>query len=213
VTTSDGFLKLFDFHKATMILSFRSFFAGFTSLCWSFDGRFIATGGQDDAVNVWDIENRRLVFRGEGHNSWVSSVAFDNVASMQRPDFYRFYSGGHDGRLVIWEMSPEAIAPITNRRSTPMDHITEGPIPYPARGEIPYLDNVLEVKISSDPIHCVVVEDTNIFVGDSGGLIFQYIVKDDELPTPSTPEQDAEVDPEEEAVPEERKTGETKQSV
>lgn len=38
----------------------------------SMDGKYILTGGEDDLVQVWSMENRKVVAWGEGHNSWVS---------------------------------------------------------------------------------------------------------------------------------------------
>lgn len=36
------------------------------------DGKYILTGGEDDLVQVWSMEDRKVVAWGEGHNSWVS---------------------------------------------------------------------------------------------------------------------------------------------
>jgi len=38
----------------------------------SMDGKYILTGGEDDLVQVWSMEERKVVAWGEGHNSWVS---------------------------------------------------------------------------------------------------------------------------------------------
>ena len=38
----------------------------------SMDGKYILTGGEDDLVQVWSMEDRKVVAWGEGHNSWVS---------------------------------------------------------------------------------------------------------------------------------------------
>ena len=35
------------------------------------DGKYILTGGEDDLVQVWSMEDRKVVAWGEGHNSWV----------------------------------------------------------------------------------------------------------------------------------------------
>lgn len=37
----------------------------------SMDGKYILTGGEDDLVQVWSMEDRKVVAWGEGHNSWV----------------------------------------------------------------------------------------------------------------------------------------------
>lgn len=36
------------------------------------DSKYILTGGEDDLVQVWSMEDRKVVAWGEGHNSWVS---------------------------------------------------------------------------------------------------------------------------------------------
>ena len=41
--------------------------------CFSVDGKYILTGGEDDLVTVWSMEDRKVVAWGEGHNSWVKS--------------------------------------------------------------------------------------------------------------------------------------------
>lgn len=38
------------------------------------DGKYILTGGEDDLVQVWSMEDRKVVAWGEGHGSWVSVV-------------------------------------------------------------------------------------------------------------------------------------------
>lgn len=38
----------------------------------SMDGKYVLTGGEDDLVQVWSMEDRKVVAWGEGHNSWVS---------------------------------------------------------------------------------------------------------------------------------------------
>lgn len=45
---------------------------GFAINSLSSDGKYILTGGEDDLVQVWSTEERKIVACGEGHNSWVS---------------------------------------------------------------------------------------------------------------------------------------------
>lgn len=42
------------------------------------DGKYILTGGEDDLVQVWSMEDRKVVAWGEGHNSWVRFLS-DNL--------------------------------------------------------------------------------------------------------------------------------------
>ena len=46
-------------------------------MAWSPDGRYIATGGEDDLVSIYGMAESELVAWGEGHSSWVMQVAFD----------------------------------------------------------------------------------------------------------------------------------------
>lgn len=84
-------------------------------VCWSPDGRYIVTGGQDDLVSIWSFHDRRIVARCEGHHSWVSNVAFDPWRCDDRT--YRFGSVGNDCRLLLWDFSvgmlhkPKAVRP------------------------------------------------------------------------------------------------------
>ncbi|KAI9230885.1 MAG: catabolite repression protein creC, partial [Piptocephalis tieghemiana] len=103
VTSMDGTLKLIDFVEERLTDVFRGYFGALTCLSWSPDGRYIITGGQDDLVSVWSAKERRLVTRGEGHRSWVSSVAFD--PTLCTADRYRFGSVGEDSFLCFWDFS------------------------------------------------------------------------------------------------------------
>ena len=72
-------------------------------VCWSPDGKYVLTGGQDDLVSIWSLAERRLVARCPGHHSWVTAVAFDTWRCDDRN--YRFGSVGEDRRLLLWDFS------------------------------------------------------------------------------------------------------------
>ena len=55
----------------------KSYFGGLMTCSWSPDGRFIATGGEDDLITVWSFSQQCVVARGSSHKSWVSDIAFD----------------------------------------------------------------------------------------------------------------------------------------
>jgi WD40 repeat protein len=55
----------------------RSYFGGLLCLAWSPDYKLIATGGEDDLLTVYSVQEKRVLCRGQGHKSWVSQVAFD----------------------------------------------------------------------------------------------------------------------------------------
>ena len=82
---------------------YTSYYGGFTCVCWSPDGKYILTGGQDDLVSIWSLRERRIVARCPGHHSWVTCVAFDPWRCDERN--YRFGSVGEDRRLLLWDFS------------------------------------------------------------------------------------------------------------
>jgi WD40 repeat protein len=69
---------------------------GVKSVSFSPDGRFLASGGADGVVRMWDIESGREVRRME-HGDWVQSVSFS-------PDGRFLASGGRDGVVRVWEV-------------------------------------------------------------------------------------------------------------
>ncbi len=72
-------------------------------ICWSPDGKYVLTGGQDDLVSIWSLGERRIVARCPGHQSWVTAVAFDPWRCDDRN--YRFGSVGEDRRLLLWDLN------------------------------------------------------------------------------------------------------------
>jgi len=72
-------------------------------VCWSPDGKYILTGGQDDLISIWSFSEKTIVARCQGHQSWVAAVAFDPWRCDDRN--YRFGSVGEDCRLLLWDFS------------------------------------------------------------------------------------------------------------
>ncbi|KAF9889392.1 hypothetical protein FE257_007293 [Aspergillus nanangensis] len=103
VVLEDGTLRVMDYLQEEVLDIFRSYYGGLISVCWSPDGKYIVTGGQDDLVTIWSLPERKIVARCQGHNSWVSTVAFDPWRCDERN--YRFGSVGDDCRLLLWDFS------------------------------------------------------------------------------------------------------------
>ena len=72
-------------------------------MCWSPDGMYVLTGGQDDLLSIWSLPDRQIVARCQGHDSWVTAVAFDPWRCDDRN--YRFGSVGDDCKLLLWDFS------------------------------------------------------------------------------------------------------------
>ncbi|XP_019327487.1 PREDICTED: LOW QUALITY PROTEIN: symplekin, partial [Aptenodytes forsteri] len=75
--SQDGCLRVFHFDSMLLQGMMKSYFGGLLCVCWSPDGRYVVTGGEDDLVTVWSFAEGRVVARGHGHKSWVNAVAFD----------------------------------------------------------------------------------------------------------------------------------------
>ncbi|QDS72183.1 hypothetical protein FKW77_004830 [Venturia effusa] len=103
VASEDGCLRIIDYHEEQLLDQFISYYGGIICVCWSPDGRYILTGGQDDLVSIWSLTDSALVARCQGHNSWVTAVAFDPWRCDERN--YRFGSVGEDCRLLLWDFS------------------------------------------------------------------------------------------------------------
>ncbi|KAI9794645.1 MAG: hypothetical protein M1816_004532 [Peltula sp. TS41687] len=101
--SEDGTLRIIDYLHEKLLDVYPSYYGGFIAVCWSPDGKYILTGGQDDLVSVWSLTERRIVARCEGHSSWVSGVAFDPWRCDERN--YRFGSVGEDCKLLLWDFN------------------------------------------------------------------------------------------------------------
>lgn len=102
--SQDGFMRCFDYDRMELVGSFRSYFGGLLCVTWSPDSKYILCGGEDDLVTLWSMKEKRIVARGQGHNSWVNCVQFDPY--LCSPDgCYRFGSVGQDTQLCLWDMN------------------------------------------------------------------------------------------------------------
>lgn len=125
VVSEDGSFRIIDFLKEKLLHLYMSYYGGMLCVCWSPDGKYIVTGGQDDLVSIWSLEDSMLVARCQGHNSWVTAVQFDPWRCDDRN--YRIGSVGEDCRLLLWDFSvgmlhrPRAVCPPTLDRISTTD--------------------------------------------------------------------------------------------
>lgn len=59
-------------------------------------GRWLASGGEDRTVRVWDAESGNVIAELKGHEDSVFCVGWS-------PNGRQLASGGRDGRLIVWD--------------------------------------------------------------------------------------------------------------
>ncbi|KAI8618925.1 WD40-repeat-containing domain protein [Chytriomyces sp. MP71] len=106
ITSLDGSLRVLDFAQDKLLDTCNSYFGGLLCCAWSPDGKFVATGGEDDLVTVWTFGGR-IVARCQGHSSWVTGVAFDAYNCTERN--YRIGSVSEDTKLCLWDFSSSSL--------------------------------------------------------------------------------------------------------
>ncbi|MBS0210231.1 MAG: protein kinase [Planctomycetes bacterium] len=82
---------------ALSITELKAHTAAVHALSFSPDGRRLATGGLDNAINIWDVAAGKLLKSLRGHAGQVRSCCFS-------PDGKYVLSGGHDGQVKLWDV-------------------------------------------------------------------------------------------------------------
>lgn len=67
------------------------------SVCFSPDGKFLATGAEDKIIRIWDLATRTIVKYLKGHEQDIYSLDFF-------PDGTRLVSGSGDRTVRIWDI-------------------------------------------------------------------------------------------------------------
>jgi WD40 repeat protein len=72
-----------------------------TTLAFSPDGRWLASGSWDKTIKIWDVDAGREVQALAGHTHHIYSVAFD-------PRGRWLASGSEDGTIRMWRLRQAA---------------------------------------------------------------------------------------------------------
>ncbi|KAI0824524.1 WD40 repeat-like protein [Trametes gibbosa] len=68
------------------------------------DGKYLASGGKDRRVGIWDVEKNEWVKGFAGHRDCISALAFRKAPpSLQTPT--QLYSGSYDRTLKLFDLS------------------------------------------------------------------------------------------------------------
>ncbi|CAK5265091.1 unnamed protein product [Mycena citricolor] len=196
--SEDGCLRVIDALAEQLVDCYASYFGALTCVAWSPDGRFILTGGQDDLLTIFSPWEQRVIARCQGHSSFVSAVAFDELRCDGRT--YRFGSVGEDNKLILWDFSSGALhrpkfQPTHQQRMSMASTVSlalrrdrstiflptgeETPFPRyhpaPSRNEIAVVQPCLIKPVDSDILATVVFLPRSILTSTRAGLIKLWI--------------------------------------
>ncbi|CAD6270380.1 unnamed protein product [Miscanthus lutarioriparius] len=194
-------VKLFEsfrFSKEQLIFGGRSYYGALLCCTWSSDGKYLLTGGEDDLVQVWGMDDRKIVAWGEGHNSWVSGVAFDSYWSPPSSDgngenVYRFGSVGQDTQLLLWDLAlDEIVVPLRHPSSASPTFSSGSPSahwdnacpptgvlqPSPRTRDVPKLSPLVAHRVHADPLSGLVFTNESILTICREGLIKIWVRPD-----------------------------------
>jgi len=90
------------------------------SVAFSPDGRYIASGGRDNTIKLWDVESGRLVKTFKGHNDSVTSVAFS-------PGGKYIASGSRDKTIKLWSVRKGILIKTLKSSLWEVDSVTFSP--------------------------------------------------------------------------------------
>ncbi|KAL8484119.1 hypothetical protein ACS0TY_026713 [Phlomoides rotata] len=178
----DGYLRVFDYKNEQLICGGKSYYGALLCCAWSMDGKYILTGGEDDLVQVWSMDDRKIVAWGEGHNSWVSGVAFDSYWVAPNTDgigeniVYRFGSVGQDTQLLLWDLDlGELVVPVrrppggsptfsTGSQSSHWDSACPvGTLqPSPSMRDVPKLSPLVAHRVHTEPLSGLVFTQESV---------------------------------------------------
>ena len=100
-TSLDGLCKIYDIRNGSYSLNTFDDHNKNEILCstLSSNGKYLATGGGDNIVNVYDLTQMKKIFSFEGHNKEIYSLDFTHDT-----DAKYLVSGDGLGECRIWEM-------------------------------------------------------------------------------------------------------------
>lgn len=97
--SKDGVVFQWDVERGskTKIFPEGKFGKPIMALAVSTDGRFVAMGGKDAFVHVYDVKEKAMAHSFKGHRDAVSALAF-------RRNSHQLFSGSHDRTIKVWNL-------------------------------------------------------------------------------------------------------------
>ena len=76
VSFQNAIAGVFDLKTKGLVCVYKTMFGNIISMNYSFDGRLLALGCEDDNAYIIDAERNALLYSLQGHNNYVSSLVF-----------------------------------------------------------------------------------------------------------------------------------------
>lgn len=176
----DGRVRVWDLERRQLLYGFSSFYGAFLCCAWSSDGKYIAAGGEDDTVAIYSVMERTTVVWGEGHDSFVSAVAFDDwfvspeatVVAGAPTDVktYRLATAGQDTKVCLWELRVQEEDNGVDSPD-PMGDVAERIQPPPCRSDMCFLAPLYEHKLHQEPLSCIGFTEDALLTCCQGGQV------------------------------------------
>jgi WD40 repeat protein len=91
----------YDLHNDSIVLLYQTE-GGLQDIAFSYDGKYIATGGYTDSILVIEVATSKVVFKLSNNEDYVSSVAFD-------PTSYLLAVGYQSGQISLIDVAKKEI--------------------------------------------------------------------------------------------------------
>jgi WD40 repeat protein/predicted Ser/Thr protein kinase len=115
----NGQVSILDFVTGRQSFSFHEHSGPVYTICFSHDGRLLASGGRDHRVVLYDVR-QRVAVPLEGHRDGVSAVAF-------APDDKTLVSTSWDGTIRFWSVANHQVALTMAHDGGPMGAVAFSP--------------------------------------------------------------------------------------
>ena len=148
------------------------------------DGKFLASGGDDKVVLIWDIEQKKLVMWLRGHTQTVWALAFS-------PDGTLLASGGSDA-IRLWDVSRQKQVAVLEKESGALAFSPDGKLLASVRrDEINLWDvrsrepvGTLRFPISSPSNTCIAFSPDGEWIAGAGdGVQLWNVAKQEKVAT------------------------------
>lgn len=110
-------VNVWDTATGKIILSFHGHLAGISTVAWSPDGRWIASGSDDKTIRFWNVETGKAHTKPfEGHHNYVYQIAFTPKGNI-------LVSGSYDEAVFLWDVRRAQIMKTLPAHSDPVSGI------------------------------------------------------------------------------------------